>query len=156
MQFVKIRDLKYVKKDKTLIDLFATNEELGEIPMTLNLEDTENIHTFFDVKKNKEYPLEAYCKLQPIADYVEPEVIEPEVVVPTSITQRQCRLMLVQIGKYQEVVAFIENSEDDEIKIEWAYASLIERSNPLVTTLAEQLQLTKEQLDNLFIEASKL
>ena len=64
--------------------------------------------------------------------------------------------MLVQIGKYQEAVAFIENSQDDTIKIEWEYASTIERNNPLVSTLGEQLGLTKEQLDSLFVEASKL
>ncbi|WP_034255678.1 hypothetical protein [Aliarcobacter lanthieri] len=156
MQFIKIRDLKYASKDKTLIDLFATNEELGEIPMTLNLEDTENIHTFFDVKKNKEYPLEIYCKSQIIADYVEPEIEQEIVYVPSSITQRQCRLMLHKMGKYKQAATLIEDSVDDEIKIEWEYATTIERTNPLVSYLEDELELTKEQLDNLFIEASKL
>lgn len=151
MRFTEIRGLRYSSEDKSTIDLFATCKEFGEIPMTLNISDTEDIHTFWDGKK--EYLLEQYCLTQTIASYVAPEVI---VVVPTSITQRQCRLMLVQIGKYQEAVAFIENSEDDEIKIEWEYASTIERNNPLVSTLGEQLGLTKEQLDNLFVEASKL
>lgn len=77
-------------------------------------------------------------------------------LVPISITQRQCRLMLVQIDKYQEAIAFIENSSDDIIKIEWEYASTIERTNPLVSALAEQLKLTKEQLDKLFMEASQI
>ncbi|MFY4756348.1 hypothetical protein ACOTVZ_02745 [Aliarcobacter butzleri] len=151
MRFTEIRGLRYSSEDKSTIDLLATCKEFGEIPMTLNIRDTEDIHTFWDGKK--EYLLEQYCLTQTIASYVAPEVI---VVVPTSITQRQCRLMLVQIGKYQEAVAFIENSQDDTIKIEWEYASTIERNNPLVSTLGEQLGLTKEQLDNLFVEASKL
>ncbi|KLD95811.1 hypothetical protein [Aliarcobacter butzleri] len=91
--------------------------------------------------------------------WVENEKVKKEYedsLIPTSITQRQCRLMLHKMGKYKEVVTFIENSEDDEIKIEWEYASTIERNNPLVSTLGEQLGLTKEQLDNLFVEASKL
>ncbi|MEV9527830.1 hypothetical protein AB0W38_04430 [Aliarcobacter butzleri] len=154
MRFTEIRGLRYSSEDKSTIDLLATCKEFGEIPMTLNIRDTEDIHTFFDGKK--ESPLEEYCLTKTIAPYIKPEVVPEEVFIPTSITQRQCRLMLVQIGKYQEAVAFIENSQDDTIKIEWEYASTIERNNPLVSTLGEQLGLTKEQLDNLFVEASKL
>lgn len=150
MKFTNITDLKYSSEDKSTIDLLATCQEFGEIPMTLNITDTEDIHTFWDGKK--EYPLEEYCLTKTIAPYIKPKVV----FIPTSITQRQCRLMLVQISKYQEAVAFIENSQDDTIKIEWEYASTIERNNPLVSTLGEQLGLTKEQLDNLFVEASKL
>lgn len=152
MKITNIRDLKYATENNSHIDILATCEEYGEIPMTLNLADTEDLHTFVS-KDGKEYPLEEYCKAQTIAPYVEPEVI---VVIPTSITMRQCRLMLVQIGKYQDVVTFIENSENDTIKIEWEYASFIERSNPLVTILAQQLELTEKDIDNLFVEASKL
>lgn len=154
MRFTNIRDLRYSSQDKSTIDLFATCKELGEIPMTLNISDTEDIHTFWDGKK--EYPLEEYCLTKKIAAYVKPEEIPEVVYIPTSITQRQCRLMLVQIGKYQEAVTFIENSQDDTIKIEWEYATEIERNNPLVSTLGEQLGLTKEQLDTYFVEASKL
>lgn len=154
MRFTNIRDLIYSSEDKSTIDLLATCSEYGEIPMTLNISDTEDMHTFWDGKK--EYPLEEYCLTKKIAAYVKPKEPPEVVYVPTSITQRQCRLMLVQIGKYQEAVAFIENSQDDTIKIEWEYASIIERSNPLVSHLGTQLELTKEQLDNLFVEASKL
>ncbi|PZP12131.1 MAG: hypothetical protein DI602_10185 [Aliarcobacter butzleri] len=154
MRFTNIRDLRYSSKDKSTIDLFATCSEYGEIPMTLNISDTEDIHTFWDGKK--EYPLEEYCLTKTIAAYVKPEEVPEVVFVPMSITQRQCRLKLNQMGKYKDVVNFIENSEDDEIKIEWEYATEIERNNPLVSTLGEQLGLTKEQLDNLFVEASKL
>lgn len=154
MRFTNIRDLRYSSKDNSTIDLFATCSEYGEIPMTLNISDTEDIHTFWDGKK--EYPLEEYCLTKTIAAYVKPEEVPEVVFVPMSITQRQCRLKLNQMGKYKDVVNFIENSEDDEIKIEWEYATEIERNNPLVSTLGEQLGLTKEQLDNLFVEASKL
>lgn len=154
MRFTEIRGLRYSSQDKSTIDLLATCKEFGEIPMTLNITDTEDIHTFFDGKK--EHPLEEYCLTKTIAPYIKPEEVHEVVFIPTSITQRQCRLMLHKMGKYKEVVTFIENSEDDEIKIEWEYASTIERNNPLVSHLGTQLELTKEQLDNLFVEASKL
>lgn len=154
MRFTNIRDLIYSSEDNSTIDLLATCQEFGEIPMTLKITDTEDIHTFWDGEKER--PLEEYCLTKTIAAYVKPKEPPEVVYVPTSITQRQCRLMLHKMGKYKEVVTFIENSEDDEIKIEWEYASTIERNNPLVSTLGEQLGLTKEQLDNLFVEASKL
>ena len=48
MKFTNIRDLKYSSADNSTIDLFATCEEYGEIPMTLNIVDTEDLHEYFD------------------------------------------------------------------------------------------------------------
>ena len=69
MRFTNIRDLKYSTEDKSRMDLFATCKEYGEIPMTLNLVDTEDLHTFFDGETD--YPLEEYCKTQKIQEYLE-------------------------------------------------------------------------------------
>ena len=69
MKFTNIRNLKYSKADKSMVDLFATCEEYGEIPMTLNLVDTEDNHTFID--GDKEVPLEDYCKQQFIQPFIE-------------------------------------------------------------------------------------
>ena len=69
MKFTNIRNLKYSKADKSMVDLFATCEEYGEIPMTLNLVDTEDNHTSID--GDKEVPLEEYCKQQFIQPFVE-------------------------------------------------------------------------------------
>ncbi len=46
MKFTIVRDLKYSKANNSTIDLFATCQEHGEIPMTLNIVDTEDYHTF--------------------------------------------------------------------------------------------------------------
>lgn len=67
MKFTKIRDLRYINSEESVIDLFCTSEELGEIEMTLNLKDAEDIHTYFD--GDKEYPLEEYCKKQKIKSF---------------------------------------------------------------------------------------
>lgn len=76
MKFTNIRDLKYIKADNSLIDLFATCEEYGEIPMTLNLVDTEDIHTFVKAD-GTEIPLEEYCKTLEIAPF-DTEAYEPQ------------------------------------------------------------------------------
>ncbi len=84
MRFTNIKDLKYITANNSHIDLIATCKEYGEIPMTLNLIDTEDLHVFAsgkfevvlenEVKVEKEIliPLEEYCKTLKIAPYVEP------------------------------------------------------------------------------------
>lgn len=151
MKFTDIRDLKYITVNNSMIDLLATCEEYGEIPMTLNLVDTEDIHTFVKAD-GSEVPIEQYCKTQYIAPYVKPEPIpEP---IPQVITMRQARLQLLVDGFLDEVEAFV--SQDRKWQIEWEYATEVERISPLIESVKEAMSLTDEQIDNLFLEASKL
>lgn len=39
---------------------------------------------------------------------------------------------------------------------QWHYGNFIDRSHPLINALGSQIGLTSEQIDNVFIEASKL
>ena len=151
MKFTNIRDLKYINTDKSLIDLFATCEEYGEIPMTLNLIDTEDIHTFVKAD-GSEMPLEAYCKTQYIAPYVEPEPL-PE-SIPEVITMRQARLQLLEVGLLDDVEAIV--ALDRKSQIEWEYASEVYRQSSLIESVKGALNLTDTQIDNMFVEASKL
>ena len=149
MKFTNIRDLKYSSADNSTIDLFATCEEYGEIPMTLNIVDTEDLHTCFD---GQEWvPLEAYCIMQEIAPYVAPAVI---VVIPTQITMRQTRLYLLSIDLLDTVETIV--SQNKAWQIEWEYASEVQRTNQLIPALQQSLGLSDSDIDNMFIEASKL
>ena len=78
MRFTNIRDLKYSIEDKSRIDLFATCQQYGEIPMTLILTDTEDLHTFFDGEN--EYTLEEYCKKQKILPYTKVELTQEQLI----------------------------------------------------------------------------
>ena len=151
MKFTSIRDLKYVTADNSMIDLLATCEEYGEIPMTLKLVDTEDIHTF--VKEDgSEVPLEQYCKTQTIAPYVEPEPLpEP---IPQLITMRQARLQLLEVGLLDDVEALV--ALDRKSQIEWEYANEVYRQSPLIESIKEAMSLTDEQIDDMFLSASKL
>jgi hypothetical protein len=149
MKFIKIRDLKYVTADNSHIDLLATCEEYGEIPMTLNLVDTEDLHTFFDGEN--EYPLEEYCKTLKIAPYVE---LEPVVFIPSSITMRQARLHLLDLDLLDDIEGFI--SQDRKWQIEWEYATEILRNSQLIEAVKTSLGLDDDAVDNMFIKASKL
>ena len=149
MKFKNIRDLKYSKADNSTIDLFATCEEFGEKPMTLNLVDTEDLHEYFDGKDFSK--LEEYCKKQSIAKYVEPEVIK---YVPSSITMRQARLYLYSADKLEDVEAMVKTRKDWQI--EWEYTSEVERSSLLTSTIKDRLGLSDTEVDDIFIAASKL
>ena len=150
MKFTKIRGVKYVTADNSMIDLFATCEEYGEIPMTLNLVDTEDLHTF--VKPDgTEVPLEQYCKTLEIGAYIEPE---PIIIIPQTITMRQARLQLLEVGLLDDVEALV--ALDRKSQIEWEYASEVYKESPLIESVKGALSLTNTQIDNMFVEASKL
>lgn len=77
--------------------------------------------------------------------------------VPASITPRQCRLVLTQQGMLATVEAIIAGMEE-ATRITWEYALEFRRDDPLLNGLAQHpdLNLTKEQVDQFFIEAAKL
>ena len=75
--------------------------------------------------------------------------------VPSTITPRQARLILNQYNLRKAVETAIANSSQD-VKDEWDYATAIQRSWPTLISLAQQIGITSEQLDQMFIEASIL
>ena len=90
-----------------------------------------------------------------------PEPADPIVpVVPQSVTPRQARLALLQIGKLDAVSAALAAMPDPAqrtaAQIEWEYATVIERNSPLVTSLAAGLGLTATDIDALFETASRI
>jgi hypothetical protein len=77
----------------------------------------------------------------------------PPPVVIASVTMRQARLALHRAGLLDQVDAAIT---DAEARIEWEYATTVERNSPLVQNLAAGLGLTEQQLDDLFTQAAGL
>lgn len=85
----------------------------------------------------------------------DPATLPP--VVPTSITPRQCRLILAMQGLLPQVEAMIAQ-QDEATKITWEYALEFRRDDPLLTQLTTNLTppLSAEQIDAFFIAAAKL
>ena len=87
------------------------------------------------------------------------EAPPPPVQIPQSVTMRQCRLQLLAIGKLADVdaaIAALPEPDKSAAQIEWEYAATVERNAPLIGALGPALGLDDAQLDDLFIEASKL
>lgn len=76
-----------------------------------------------------------------------PEV--PKEPVPKEVTMRQARLLLSRKNLLKKVTAALPN---EEAKIEFEYATTVSRTSPLLSIL----NMSEEELDNLFIEASKI
>lgn len=82
------------------------------------------------------------------------------VFVPSSVTMRQARLALLAAGQLDAintVIASITPPEmQQKVAIEWEFAQTVDRNSEWVEGLRPALGLTVEQLDDLFIAASKL
>lgn len=80
-------------------------------------------------------------------------------LIPASVTMRQARLALLQSGLLAQVnaaVAAMPGVEGDAARIEWEFSGTVERSRPLLQSLATALGLTEAQLDGLFTLAATL
>lgn len=81
--------------------------------------------------------------------------VEPPLPIPAVVTMRQARLALLGAGLLDDVEAVIA-SAGREAQIEWEYASVVERSNPVIAAVQQQQGMTDAQIDDLFREAAKL
>ena len=71
-----------------------------------------------------------------------------------SITPRQARLKLLEVGLLDELEAIITTNR--AWQIEWEYATEVKRDSPLIGAVTSQAGLSETDIDQLFIEASKL
>lgn len=67
---------------------------------------------------------------------------------------RQARLYLLNAKLLSQVNSIV--SQNEAWKIEWEYATDVVKNSPLVSALANQLDLSAEAIDTMFNEASKL
>ena len=75
--------------------------------------------------------------------------------VPRFITSRQCRMALEMQGLLVSVEELIRK-QDKLTQITWEYASVFMRDDPLLNSLAKNLDLTDEQINQFFFVASEL
>jgi hypothetical protein len=90
---------------------------------------------------------------------IAPPAPVPPPALPSSVTQRQARLALLQAGKLADVqaaIAALPGTHGDAARIEWEYASTIERASPLVAAMGASLQWDAAALDSLFQTAAEL
>lgn len=79
----------------------------------------------------------------------------PPNTIPVFISARQVRLLLLQQNMLTDVENMI-SQQDRATQISWEYANEFYRNDPLLNQLAVNFNLTQEQLDQFFLEASAL
>jgi len=75
--------------------------------------------------------------------------------MPLKISTLQGKLLLAQMGKIDQIEAMIQQSGRPE-QIYWEYATEWERTSPILNRLAPVVGLSQADLDQFFINASKL
>lgn len=78
----------------------------------------------------------------------------PEKIVPSSITAYQARIALSEAGLLPTVENAV-NTQGGDLKIRWNWAGILDRNHPDVLAISGALGWSADQLDDLFIEASK-
>lgn len=76
-------------------------------------------------------------------------------VVPEAVTRYQAEVYMRRIGIWDAADAlFADMPDDDERKIAWLRAPTFERESPALNFACDQMGITPEQRDTMFIEAS--
>jgi hypothetical protein len=84
------------------------------------------------------------------------EEISIRKIVPKEISKAQALQALDDAGLYESVVATISNHDVRRVKIWFDSANYWERYHPYIQMFGPEFDLTEEQIDDLFIAASKL
>ena len=104
-----------------------------------------------EAKDTYEYPVGGWYWFDTLDDAINFYAVQP---VAGTLTPRQARLILLQYGLLDDIEAMI--ATDRALGIWWEYSLEIKRDDERLIVAASALGLTDEQLDEMFIEASKL
>jgi hypothetical protein len=87
--------------------------------------------------------------------FTPPDPPTPAVPVVQAVTMRQARLALLDAGLLDAVEAAVA-AAPRAVRIEWEYATQIERASPLLGAIAAEINLDEAALDALFLAAAQL
>lgn len=84
-----------------------------------------------------------------------PEAAAEERKPRTALTMRQARLYLQRAGLLGQVDTLV-GELDEAAQIEWQYATIVEMSSPIVIALAAALELSQQEMQEMFDAAAEL
>ena len=77
--------------------------------------------------------------------------------VPQVISPFQAKALLMQLGMFDEVEAYMARPDTDPIvKLAWNVAQEFQRASPSLVLLQQVLSLTDEEVDEMFRQASRI
>ena len=132
--------------------LFSTDDDnyiCLENQTKININLTEMfVSPFFDFQSNSYY------------EGATSEEIASMIVVPDSISQMKLRKQLILSGIYiasiDALIQSLPQPTKDLIYTMWEYAVVFDRHNPELNAMAQMLEITQQQLDEIFINGNLL
>ena len=79
--------------------------------------------------------------------------VAPPAPPATQVTMRQARLALLAADLLDDVEAMMTQA-DRAVRIEWEYATVVDRASPLLAAIAPALNLDDGAIDALFADAA--
>jgi len=76
--------------------------------------------------------------------------------IPQQVPMWAVRTVLQNDGLFDQAQALITASTDNALKNVWEYGNFADRNSAAIATLAAALDLTSEQVDQMFIDANNL
>ena len=119
--------------------------------MKLYKDNQDNIHAVSPIQK----PKPDWIALTEAETYAHLN-LEPTIVIPEQVTRAQGKVALVQAGLFQDVVTYIDNLPEPNrtlAQIAFNETNTWQRSSEWLNQIASELNITQEQLDNLFLTA---
>lgn len=147
--------LEFQKKTVWLKSNYLISREL----LSWDDEINKELETIKEPKYDIVDERKVYKRFQDFVDgeWIVDIVKEQDSVVPQTLTPAQARLALLAINKLDTVEALIiQDSTPRDRKILWEYATVFERENPVLISLATSLGMSKAAIDELFIQGAKL
>jgi len=116
--------------------------------------DTNNqIHVLDSTEFEYLLPADCIRITQAEADAIVAAVEAAKPIIIPTLTMRQARLALLNLGLLADVEAAITTTES---RIWWDYSPSVERSNPLVISVLTVLGKTSTEIDAMFISAAAI
>lgn len=143
---------------KLLIDSPSGEQKVIEIDDSGSYFDPARV--LWDTRLRGEMPIVTLGKMQLVGnnlitldDYLPAhEAVINKVDIPVFVTRRQARLALLDASLLSTINAFI-SEQPEAVQIFWNDSTEIYRQHPLVLSIGAELNLTAQQLDDLFILA---
>lgn len=129
---------------KDMINVEMDHPVYGWIPCTLSPDD-RNTSALYAIAMDGD-----------IAPYLDVSEVSHAELVPEFVSVWQIKTQILRDGLLDDADLAIENSEDREVIIAWNGAQTLLRSGQTIALISESLSLSNQEMDNIFIQASKI
>lgn len=141
---------KYLLEDDAVVTMFPNRVEVDSSLPNVIFDLSEDTATLYEGVTDAPADWAGNVYIYDGTTWATVEAVEAaERRATMACTPRQARLALASAGLYEAVQTSVAQVSD-QARIEWEYATMVERNNPIISEMQEALGISDEDLDNLF------